>query len=164
MWLWPVDCPTKGCARTTDTRPVSSQLFYTTSIGSMPRRGEFRATVAHASRRRHCAQPPPPFQPLPAPARGRPPPLSFVLLLIVLDTRVGVRCVASTSRTPASHHPLQRRVSFSFLFFFFFSFFFFLSLAFQGGQLRFSHGAGVCGPVGVLGGGCASAGRGGGCA
>ena len=105
------------------TRPALNQFAFTASVGSLPGSDEFRAAVALTSRRRHCAQPPPPLQPLPAPARGRPPPLSFVLLLIFLDNRVGVRCVASTSRTPASHHPLGEFL-FLFSFSFFFSFFF----------------------------------------
>ena len=50
---------------------MSSQLVYTTSTGSLPGRDEFRTAVALASSRRHCAQPPPPFQPLPALVRGR---------------------------------------------------------------------------------------------
>ena len=132
--------PHQGLPAQATTRPVSSQLFYTASIGSLPGRDEFRAAVALASRRRHCAQPPPPFQPVSAPARRRPPPRSFVLLLIFLDNRVGVR---AAWRPPLGCRLPTIRSNGDFLF----SFFFFLSLAFQRGQLRFSHGAGACGAI-----------------
>ena len=104
-----VRLPQRGLPAHPTARPVSSQLVYTTFIGSLPGHGELRAAVALASRRRHCAQPPPPpFQPLPALVRGRTQLLSSLLLIIFLDNRVSVSYVASTSRTPASHHPLQR--------------------------------------------------------
>ena len=109
--------PHQGLPAQATTRPVSSQLFYTASIGSLPGRDEFRASGALASRRRHCAQPPPPLQPVSAPARPRPPPRSSVVLLIFLDNRVGVR---AAWRPPLGCRLPTIRSNGDFLFSFFF--------------------------------------------
>ena len=120
--------PHQGLPAHPITIPVSHQLFYTTSIGSLPGSDEFRAAVARES--------PPPLQPttaaISAGFRSRPPPpVSAFFFAFDHLPRQPCRCALLGVDLPYAGFPPPAPTVIFFFFFFFFYFFPRLSLAFQ---------------------------------